>query len=174
MSSPTVGGSSPWALWRGWRWRCLLRWRLDASSHDETGRCSVVTEQANDFVVLIGDTFWAPQEWALAVDGQPVDLANGPWVVRAQVRRRPTDSVITYDFSPDGLVIGSATLQVGDTEIVTSTVRLHIPAATTAGFGEWRGVWDVELSHPTLDVNGGLWRRTIRSGTIRTIQDVTR
>ncbi len=126
-----------------------------------------------DFEILIGDTFWAPKTWAVVVAGEAVDLTAEAWTVKAQIRRRPTTEVL-HDFTGPGIVIGTATVQVGPDTVETSTVRLHIPAAVTETFEPWRGLWDVELSHPTLGLGGTLWRKTIRAGRAAAVLDVTR
>lgn len=128
---------------------------------------------ADDYAILIGDTWWSPQTWAIIINGEGIDLTDPAWSVNAQIRRRP-DSEVLHDFTGDGIVIGSATFDVNGSPVVASTVRLYIPAETTATFNEWWGVWDVQLTHPTRGRDGVLWRRTFRSGKVRTIRDVTR
>ncbi len=126
------------------------------------------------FEILIGDTWWSPTTWGIVVDGAAVDLSDGMWTIRSQIRRRPHDAEVLHDFGAPGIVLGTADVEVGADTVTTSTVRLHIPAAITETFPQWSGAWDLELSHPTLGLGGTLWRRTIRSGTARTVRDVTR
>lgn len=127
----------------------------------------------DDFEIRIGDTWWSPKTWAVYIDGAGVDLTDGAWTVKAQIRRRARDLDVLHDFATAGVVLGTATAEVQGQQVQTSTVRLHIPATVAATLGEWTGVWDLELSHPTRGLDGGLWRKTIRGGRARVFWDVT-
>lgn len=126
-----------------------------------------MTASAN-LTIRAGDT-WSSPVWAVLVNKAPVNLADG-WTVRAHARRRPRDltALAQWTNADASIEIGQATVTLagGDPQ-VTSTVRLRTPAATSAGWDPWHGVFDVEVSK-----DGQVY--TIVTGTVRVIADVTR
>lgn len=93
-----------------------------------------------------GDTARSPI-WAVAHDdATPIDLAL--WVVRAQLRRTPTDRLVDYSFTVgDGIDLGVAWVRVADQVIQTGTVQLYLdPADWVTIPRPYAGVLDVEMA----------------------------
>ena len=128
---------------------------------------------SQDLEIPLGDT-WRSPRWALVVGDTVVDLADG-WTVRAQARYPGGRSAVLYSWTVDGggIEFGTADFTVAGETVTGSTVRLKIGATESEAMGEWRGEWDLEVSHPTFD-GGQLWRKTLVRGQARTVADVTR
>lgn len=128
----------------------------------------------------VGDQWQSDEEWAVFVDGQPVDLTTGGWTTAARAcDRRDADRTLaswssaTTDPAAGGqVVIGAADITLPDaTTVTTSTVRLRHSPTVSAGWGPFTGLVDLQI---TRSVDGHVTdRRTIVAGTVRAEQDVT-
>jgi hypothetical protein len=121
-------------------------------------------------VARYGDTWESPQ-WAVAINGQPVDFSV--WTVTAQARDR--DGVLLHTWTGDRVVYGSATIRLtGGSLLVTGTVQLLIRPRDWADLPrQWEGAVEVEMTiGPTGNPEE---RRTIvPARKMRIIGDVNR
>lgn len=139
---------------------------------------------ALDLRFRVGDT-WSSEEWAVLVNGGPVDLTVAGWTVRAQCRERPGDSEVLAEWSlGNGRVrLGLATFKLfaDGPELTTSTVQLHhgpgdIPRPFDGHIDceiTRRAVPDPDQPDPDPDA-APLENYTIAAGRCRAEQDVTR
>lgn len=89
-----------------------------------------------DLKFRIGDT-WSSEQWAVLVNGGPVNLGDPGWSVRAQCRDTDGALVAEWSTANDRVRLGTAVVTLDDDgpELTTSTVQLHHdPAAFDAPF----------------------------------------
>jgi len=87
-----------------------------------------IEQGATYYVVLI----WSAGS-ACAANAEPVDLTG--YTAELQIRPFPLSTSVLYDATPN-LTLGG----------VNGTITLEIPAANTAGFTWWNGVYDLKLT----------------------------
>lgn len=132
----------------------------------------------------VGDS-WSSNEWAVLVNGAPVDLTAGGWQVRAQARGRAADEDViaqwgTHVVGAGTVALGTATVVLDDdgTELVTSTVQIRHTPAVSRGWGSLVGEFDAEVIRrpiPDLDPNTPpVENYTIAVGTVHAVRDVSR
>lgn len=122
----------------------------------------------------VGDDFTS-DEWAVLIDGGPVNLSGPGWVTHGQARSRTTGDVLASwssaatDPGTEGQVL-LRTVQVPLSDgsfLTTSTVRLRHSAAVSQLWGPVVGEVEVEITRrpdPTGPVTDN---RTIGKGTVR-------
>lgn len=124
-----------------------------------------------DLTIRQGDT-WRSPRWALVIGDQAIDLTN-EWTIEAQARAYPQARAVLWSWSTgDGIELGTAQFTVDEVPVTGSTVRLHLTAEQSSTLDVFAGVWDLEVNHPTFD-NGAPYRKTIVSGRIRIVAEVT-
>lgn len=139
---------------------------------------------ATQLVWTVGDD-WTSQdedEWAVLIDGGPVNLALPGWTVHGQVRSRSTGlllaswSTATTDPAVAGtVVLGTAAVPLADGSFLpTSTVRLRHGVTVSRLWGAVAGEVEVEVTrrqNGVVTLNRSIARGTAR-GTLDTSQDV--
>lgn len=129
----------------------------------------------------VGDD-WTSDEWAVLIDGAPVNLAEPGWVAHGQVRSRSTDTVLaswssaTTDPDVGGLVLlRTAQIPLSDGSFVTtSTLRLRHGAEVSQGWGPVVGEVEVEITRRPDPAGPPTRNRTVVKGTVRSPGDGSR
>lgn len=127
-----------------------------------------------DLTFVLGDSWAAPEAWAVLLNDLAVDLASGGWVVTAHARAEPADPTVLVEWSTgNGRILledASVTLSTGAV-VTTSTVRLRHSAAASATWAPFAGGFDCQIQRGPVDDPE---RYTIASGTVRARRDTTR
>lgn len=126
-----------------------------------------------DLSFLIGDTWAAPEVWAVCLDDAAIDLTEG-WVVTAQARARADSPVVLAEWSTANgrVLLGTAAVDISPgVSVTTSTIQLRHSAATSQAWAPFAARFDCQIQRgPDDDPQ----RYTIAAGTVRAIRDVTR
>lgn len=128
-----------------------------------------------DLTFRLGDTWAAPEAWALVIGDEGVDLTTG-WTVLAQARDATGNLLAEWSTADGRVLLGTAEVQItysDDTPpatVQTSTVQLTHPAAATTTWAPFVAAFDCQVSRGPGDDPE---RYTLAAGTMRATRDVT-
>lgn len=117
---------------------------------------------------------WDSDEYAVFVDGQPVDLTAG-WTAFAQVISRRDSGLVLATWSSavtdpelDGrITFGSAIIPLAGEDITTGTVQLHHSPAVSARWGPIVGELGCRITQRASPDGPATDGRTIVAGSVR-------